>query len=93
MSFGARDLIISVLPVRCPGPTGCNGESACPAPTACPAESGCAQPSLCPPPSDCGPESPGHPTAWCTTTQENDRRDAAGLEALRRQLIRALATG
>lgn len=88
MSFGARDLTISVLPAQCPGPTGCKAQSACPG------QSGCPHPSLCQPPSDCRDNSAGHPTAWCTTTQENDRpKRAAGLEALRRQLLRALATG
>lgn len=92
MSFGARDLTIKVQTDQCPGPTGCNVESACPGPTFCPGRSACADPSLCLPPSDCPTQSAGEPTAKCPADQQEiDRpQSTAGLEALRRQLLAAL---
>lgn len=92
MSFGARDLTIKVQTDQCPGPTGCNVQTACPGPTFCPGRSACADPSICQPPSNCPTESAAQPSALCPPDEQTiDRpQEAAGLEALRRQLLTAL---
>lgn len=87
MSFGSRELTISVQPDQCPGPTGCNVQTACPGPTFCPGHSACADPSLCLPPSNCPTQSGAEPSALCPPGEETDpTRGAAGLDVLRRQL-------
>ena len=95
MSFGSRDLAIRVQTDQCPGPTGCNVQTACPGPTFCPGRSACADPSLCQPPSNCPTESAAQPSAMCPPDQQKiDRpQEAAGLEALRRQLWAVMGEG